>query len=105
VDHVGIRHGDDLTEVFSRDRATPTGLLNAIKLTLQMLLIDVADADDAILAGHAGLRVHRGDAAATDDDVVQRLARRNKTATEDMTRDDREAKRGNSSLTEKGTTG
>jgi hypothetical protein len=38
--------------------------------------------------------VHRGDAAATDDHVVQRLAGRYEAATKDMARDDREAERG-----------
>jgi hypothetical protein len=49
--------------------------------------------------------VHRGDAAAADDDVIQGLAGRDEAAAKHVTRDDREAKRGDSGFTQKGTTG
>jgi hypothetical protein len=45
--------------------------------------------------------VHGGDAAAADDDVVQGLAGRDEAASQDVTRDDREAERGDGGLTEK----
>jgi aminopeptidase N len=76
------------------------GQLDAIKLLLHVLGVDVADADDAVLAGHAGLGMHRGDAAATNDDVIQRLARRDEAATKHVTRNNREAKGGDGSLTQ-----
>jgi hypothetical protein len=105
VDDVGIREGDDFTEIFGRHRIAATRLLDAVELLLDALGVDIADPDDAVLAGHAGLGMHRGDAAATNDDVVQRLARRNEAAAKHVTRDDGEAKSGDSSLTQERTTG
>ena len=105
VDNVGIREGDDFTEIFSHHRRTASGQLNTLELLLHPLGVDIADPDDAVLAGHAGLGVHRRDAAATNDDVIQRLARRNEAAAKHVTRDDREAKGGDSSLTQERTTG
>ena len=49
--------------------------------------------------------MHGGDAAAADDDVVQGLAGRDEATAEDVPGEDREAKRGDGSLTQKGTTG
>ena len=105
VDDVGIREGDDFTEIFGLHRRTAAGLLDPFQLGLHPLGIDIADPDDAVLAGHARLGVHRGDTAAPDDDVIQRLARRNEAAAKHVTRDDREAKGGDSSLTQERTTG
>ena len=101
VDDVGVRHRDDLAEILGRQRRAAAGLLDALQLLLDALGVDVADADDAVLAGHTRLGVHGGDAAAADDDVVQRLAGRDEATAEDMPGDDREAKRGDGGLTEK----
>ena len=105
MNDIGVRQGDDFTEVFRRQRRTAAGLLDALELLLHALGVDIANADDAVVARHAGLGVHLGDAATTDDDVVQGLAGRDEAAAEDVARDDREAKGGDSSLTQERTTG
>ncbi len=105
MDDVGIREGDDLAEILGRHRRAAARLLDALELLLHALGVDVTDADDAVLAGHPRLGVHGGDAAATDDDMVQGLAGRDEAAAEDVARDDREAKGGDSSLTQERTTG
>ena len=105
MDDVGVGHRDDLAEILGRHRRAAAGLLDALELRLHALAVHVADADDPVLAGHPRLGVHRGDATATDDDMVQGLARRDEAAAEDVARDDREAKGGDSSLTQERTTG
>ena len=105
VDDVGIGQRDHFAEILGHDRGPAAGLLDAVELGFEVLGIDVTDTDDAVLAGHPRLGVHLGDAAATDDDVIQRLARRDETAAKHVTRDNREAKGGDGSLTQERTTG
>ena len=105
VHDVGVGHRDDLAEILGGHRRAAAGLLDALELLLHALGVDVTDADDAVLAGHARLGVHGGDAATADDDVIQGLAGRDEAATEDVARNDREAKGGDSGFTQKGTTG
>ena len=105
VDDVGIGQRNHFAEILGHDRGTTTGLVDKVELGLEVLGIDVANTDDAVLAGHTRLRVHLRDIATSDDDVIQRLARRNEAASEHVTRDNRETKSGDSGLTQERTTG
>lgn len=107
VDDVGIGEADDLTEVARALRGSaPSGyhLFNAV---VGMVIIHVADREDAVRALHvvAEVGARTGDATATDDDVVKRLAGGDETAAQNVARNDGKASGCNGSLLEEGTTG
>ena len=72
-----------------------------------MVVVDVADREDAVRPLHVIAKVGTGtgDPAATDDDVVEGLARGHEASAQDVTGNDGEASGRKGSLLEEGTTG
>jgi hypothetical protein len=72
-----------------------------------VVIIHVADREDTVRAFHVvtEVRAGTGDATATDDDVIKRLAGGNETAAQNVARNDGKTSGCNGSILEEGTTG
>ena len=107
VHHVGVGETDDLAEIARAERGVAAGGLDLVHAVPGVVVIDVAHREHPMGAFHMVAEVSpgAGDAAATDDDVVQRLARRDETAPQHMAGDDGETDGGNSRFAQEGTTG
>jgi hypothetical protein len=107
VDDVGIGEADNLTEVARALRGTTTSGLHLVHPVFGMVIIHVADREDAVRTLHVVTEVsaRARDATATNDDMVERLTRGHETAPQDVARNDGEASSRDSGLLKEGTTG
>lgn len=82
VDDVGIGEADDLPEVTRALRGTASSGLHLVHTGFRMVIIHVADREDTVRALHVVTEVSTGtgDATATNNNVIKRLAGGDETA-------------------------